>query len=136
MPVIVERVKPELERLSPGVVLDRIQPGGKDGPNKEVLAPVPLGQLWWDSWVLGGPSDAFQLRVPDIRMPANQIWPLHWHGCWIAVVVLDGSVLVGDWWMEKGDILISAADLEYGPLINGPEGCQMFEIFTRDHLAL
>ena len=122
--------------LSPGVVLDQIQPGGRRGPNDEVLRPTLGGQVWSDSWVLGSGEEAFQLRVPDVRMPANQYYPLHYHGCWIAVIILDGTVLIGDWWMKPGDVLVAAADLEYGPVLNGPDGCQLFEIFAQDHLGL
>jgi hypothetical protein len=85
--------------------------------------------------MLGSESDGFQTGIPDIRMPANQYWPLHWHDCWIAVVVLDGRCLIGDWWMGPGDVLISAAELEYGPVVNGPSGCQLFEIFAKQHLS-
>ncbi len=132
----MEREKSGVREILPGITLDKIQPGGKQGPNKEVLRFNLGGQVWTDSWILGSPQDKFQLRIPDIRMPANQYYPLHWHGCWIAVIVLDGTVLIGDWWMKPGDVLVSAADLEYGPVVNGPEGCQLFEIFAQDHIAL
>ena len=122
----------ELEDLAEGVRLSRIRPGGKDGPGGEVHADVPGGQVWTETWALGYPDDEFRLLVPDIRMPPNQYWPLHWHDTWIAIVILDGSCLVGDWWMQPGDVLISAAKLEYGPLVNGPHGCQLFEIFAQD----
>jgi hypothetical protein len=98
------------------------------------LAHVPGGQVWSDLFVVGDEADAFQLSVPDIRLPANQYWPLHWHGCWIAVVILDGTCLIGDWFMQPGDVLISKSELEYGPLVIGPDGCQMFEIFAQHHL--
>jgi hypothetical protein len=120
-------------QIADGIWLDRIQPGGRDGPNREVLASFPGGQVWTDSWALGHAQDSHMLLVPDIRLPANQLWPLHWHDCWIAVVILDGSCLIGDWWMEKGDVLISAAGVEYGPLVIGPSGCQMFEVFAKLH---
>jgi hypothetical protein len=92
--------------------------------------------VWLQSWRLGTDADDFQLDVPDIRMPPNQYWPMHWHGCWIAVVVLDGQCLIGDWWMQPGDVLVSPADLEYGPVVSGPEGTQLFEIFAKQHLSL
>jgi hypothetical protein len=75
------------------------------------------------------------MLIPDIRMAPNQVWPLHWHDCWTAVVVLDGSLLMGDWWMEQGDVLIAAPGVEYGLLLNGPKGCQLLEIFARDILS-
>ena len=99
----------------------------------ELLEDLPGGRVWTDSWMLGTNEDAFQMLVPDIRLPSNQIWPLHWHDCWIAVVILEGSCLIGDWFMQEGDFLISAAELEYGPLVIGPGGCQMFEVFA--HLS-
>ena len=52
-----------------------------------------------------------------------------------AVVVLDGGLLMGDWWMERGDVLIAAPGVEYGMLLNGPQGCQLLEIFARDTLS-
>jgi hypothetical protein len=122
--------KPAPARLGEGLWLDRIQPGGRDGPNREVLSDFPGGRVWTDSWLLGDASSDFHMLIPDIRLPANQFWPLHWHDCWIAVVILDGSCLIGDWWMEKGDVLISADGVEYGPLVIGSSGCQMFEVFA------
>jgi hypothetical protein len=121
--------------ISPGVVLGSFYPGGKDGPNREVLNDFPGGQVWTDILVLGDfEADAFQLAVPDIRLPANQIWPLHWHDCWVGIVILDGACRIGDWWMKPGDVLITGAGLEYGPLLIGAQGCRMFEIFARLHL--
>jgi hypothetical protein len=67
-------------------------------------------------------------------MPANQIWSLHWHDCWVGIVIMDGACMIGDWWMKPGDVLITGAGLEYGPLLVGPRGCRMFEIFAKFHL--
>jgi quercetin dioxygenase-like cupin family protein len=119
------------EQLSAGVTLSRLEPGGKDGPNGEVHDEVPGGQVWGCFWDLGYPTDDFRLTLPDMRLAPNQYWPLHWHDTWISIVVLDGTCLVGDWWMQRGDVLISAAGLEYGPLVSGPSGCQLIEIFAR-----
>jgi hypothetical protein len=135
MAYIYERTKNDINEIAAGVMLDRIQPGGKRGPDDVVLSPKPGGFVYNDYFLLGSKEDEFQMNVPDIRMPPNQIWPLHWHGCWIAVLVLDGTLLVGDWWMNPGDMLISAAELEYGPVVSGPEGCQIFEIFAKNHIA-
>lgn len=133
MPPTMVHEKQAPEQLAPGLWLDRLQPGGRRGPADQVLTETPGGQVWTDMFLLGTQDDAFQMMVPDIRMPANQYWPLHWHDCWIAVVILDGSCLIGDWWMEKGDVLISEKGLEYGPLVIGPDGCQLFEVFARAH---
>jgi hypothetical protein len=113
------------EALSPGVLLERFHPGGKDGPNGEVLSNTRGGQTWSEMFLLGDQSDAFQMLVPDIRLPANQLWPLHWHDCWTVVLILEGQCLIGDWWMQPGDVFITI----------GPQGCRMFEIFAKAHLA-
>jgi len=123
------------EKLGEGVWLDSLQPGGRFGPKRDVFDPVMGGLVWSEYFHFGSEDDDFVLTVPDIRLPAHQYWPLHWHGCWIAVVILEGTCLIGDWTMEVGDVLISAADLEYGPLVVGPDGCQMFEVFAKLHLA-
>jgi hypothetical protein len=132
--VIVGRKEPVI--LAPGITLDPIKPGGKDGPGGCVRQEHPGGKVWQDFWFLGTEKDDFQLSIPDIRMPANQYWPLHWHDCWIAVVVLDGSCLVGDWWMQPGDVIVTEAELEYGPLVVGPSGAQIFEVFAKHHLLV
>ena len=123
------------EELFPGVRLRRFYPGGKNGPNGELHLDTPGGQGWSESLLLGESNDAFQMMVPDIRLPANQYWPLHWHDCWTAVVVVEGECLIGDWWMKEGDVFITEPALEYGPLVIGPQGCRLFEIFAQAHLA-
>jgi hypothetical protein len=122
------------QAIAPGVTLEQLAPGGKAGPHGETLSDVVGGLVWSDIFLLGDPADAFQVTVPDLRMPANQYWPMHWHDCWIAIVVLEGRCLVGDWWMGPGDVLITEAGLEYGPLLVGPQGCRLFEIFAKHHL--
>jgi hypothetical protein len=124
-----------VETLAPGLTLRRLHPGGLGGPDGEVGWPTPGGQTWSESILLGGRDDAFQMLIPDIRLPANQLWPLHWHDCWTLVLVLEGSCCIGDWWMDQGDVFIAAPELEYGPLLIGPGGCRMFEIFSQAHLA-
>lgn len=135
MRVIVPTKKHHSEQLFPGVELLRLYPGGKGGPHGEVLYDTPGGQAWTHNFYLGDDSDAFQMLVPDIRLPANQLWPLHWHDCWTAVVIIEGTCLIGDWWMQAGDVFITEPSLEYGPLVIGPQGCRMFEIFSHADLA-
>ena len=118
-----------LEQLAPGVSLRRLYPGGKAGPDGIVANPIPGGQTWSEHFMLGGSGDAFQMLVPDIRMPANQLWPMHWHDCWTVVVVIEGGCLIGDWSMHQGDVFAAAPSVEYGPLLIGPAGCRLLEIF-------
>jgi hypothetical protein len=135
MPVFVFDGAPS-DAVAPGVTRSRLEPGGKDGPAGFVRdSDHPGGATWSQMWFLGRPEDEWRMLVPDIRMAPNQIWPLHWHDCWTAVVVLDGTLMMGDWWMEAGDVLIAAPGVEYGPLLNGPRGCELLEIFARDILS-
>ncbi len=135
MPVIIFNDSPS-DTLAPGVTRSRLAPGGKDGPGGIVRdSDQPGGCTWTEMWYLGRPQDEWRMQIPDIRMAPNQMWPLHWHDCWTAVVVLDGSLLMGDWWMRRGDVLIAAPGVEYGLLLNGPGGCQLLEIFARDILS-
>lgn len=123
------------ESLAPGVSHVRFYPGGKDGPNRECLLPTPGGQTWSDMVVLGGKNDDFQMMIPDIRMPANQYWPMHWHDCWTVVLLVEGECRIGDWWMKPGDVFVTEPSIEYGPMVVGPEGCRLFEIFAQAHLS-
>ena len=118
-----------LEEIAAGIALRRLYPGGKAGPDNVVANAIPGGQTWSESIMLGNQDDAFQLLVPDIRMPPNQIWPMHWHDCWTSVVVIEGGCLIGDWYMVEGDVFIAAPSVEYGPLLIGPKGCRLLEVF-------
>jgi hypothetical protein len=133
--IIVPTEKYASQLLLPGVSLESFYPGGKNGPNGECLLNTPGGQGWTETLLLGDKDDSFQMLVPDIRLPANQCWPLHWHDCWTAVLVLEGQCLIGDWWMQPGDVFITEPSLEYGPLVIGPQGCRLFEIFAQAHLS-
>jgi hypothetical protein len=117
------------EQISPGVTFRRLYPGGMKGPNNEVCNDIPGGQTWSEIVMLGEPGRETVFALPDIRMPPNQIWPLHWHDCWTLVLVLEGRCLIGDWYMETGDVFVAEPSIEYGPLLIGPMGCRLLEIF-------
>lgn len=124
------------EVVAPGVVRSRLEPGGKAGPDGAVRDSKQFGGATWSQMFnLRGPEDSWGYLIPDIRMAANQIWPLHWHDCWTAVVLVDGVMEIGDWRMERGDVLIAGPGVEYGPLVVGPEGVQILEVFARDILS-
>lgn len=123
------------DEILPGVTLEKFYPGGKDGPNGETHFNTIGGQAWSEIIMLGGADDAFQMALPDIRMPRNQFWPLHWHDCWTVVLIVEGECLIGDWLLKEGDLFIAAPSIEYGPLLVGPQGCRLFEIFAQMHLS-
>src|SRR5262249_51795715 len=49
--------------------------------------------------------------------------------CWTVVVIVEGKCLLGDWYMEPGDVFIAEPSIEYGPLLIGPMGCRLLEVF-------
>jgi hypothetical protein len=138
-----------VEQLAPGVHLRRLYPGGMAGPNRETYSDLPGGQVWSESLILESEVDERKMIVPDIRMPPNQWFPPHWHDCWTVVVVIEGKCMIGDWYMDTNDVFIAAPSIEYGPLVPGPMGCRLLEIFGdlelspggygpeyRDHITL
>ena len=118
------------EQIAPGITFRRLYPGGMRGPDGIVANDIPGGQTWSEIVMLGDQGDDFIFGLPDIRMPPNQLWPMHWHDCWTVVVVLEGRCLVGDWYMETGDVFVAAPSVEYGPLLIGATGCRLLEIFS------
>lgn len=118
-----------LEQLAPGVSLRRLHPGGMAGPNNEIRNDIAGGQTWSEIVMLGSEQDDFIYALPDIRMPPNQIWPMHWHDCWTVVIVIEGRCMIGDWYMSVGDVFVAAPSVEYGPLLIGSMGCRLLEIF-------
>jgi hypothetical protein len=118
-----------VEEIAPGITLRRLYPGGMRGPKDEVSNDIAGGQAWSEIVMLGDQGRESIFALPDIRLPPNQIWPLHWHDCWTVVVVLEGRCLIGDWYMETGDVFVAAPSVEYGPLVIGSMGCRMLEIF-------
>lgn len=118
-----------VEQLAPGVTWRRLHPGGMMGPDNAIRNDIPGGQTWSEIVMLGTEQDDFIMGLPDIRLPPNQVWPLHWHDCWTVVVVLEGRCMIGDWYMQTGDVFVAAPSIEYGPLVIGTMGCRMLEIF-------
>ena len=119
-----------VEDLAPGVTWRRLYPGGMAGPDDVTRNEIPGGQTWSEIVMLGSESDGRIMALPDIRLPPNQLWPLHWHDCWTVVVILEGGCTIGDWYMDVGDVFIAAPSIEYGPLLIGPRGCRLLEIFA------
>ena len=80
--------------------------------------------MWTQPFVLGDSGDDFTLSIPDIRMPPNQIWPLHWHDCCIAVIVIriDGREL------KKGAIIIARSDSEILAIEGVHAGAQLLDL--------
>ena len=54
---------------------------------------------------------------------------MHWHDCWTILIIVEGNVLLGDWYAGDQDVFVAAPGVEYGPILAGPRGCRLFELF-------
>lgn len=117
------------EQIAPGVTFRRFYPGGMAGPNRECYWDTPGGQQFSESVMLGKEGDDVIMCLPDIRLPPNQILPMHWHDCWTILIIVEGNVLLGDWYAGDQDVFVAAPGVEYGPIQAGPRGCRLFELF-------
>ena len=118
------------EEIAPGITFRRLYPGGMAGPKRECYIDKPGGQTWSEGFTFGAAHDDFVMTVPDIRLPPQQFFPMHWHDCWTVVLITEGKCMIGDWYMETGDVFVAAPSIEYGPLIVGTMGCRLLEIFA------
>ena len=65
------------EEIAPGVTFRRLYPGGMAGPNRECYWDTPGGQQFSEAVMLGQEGDDVIMCLPDIRLPPNQILPMH-----------------------------------------------------------
>jgi quercetin dioxygenase-like cupin family protein len=90
--------------------------------------------------VLAGPGvhedhDAEAVVMLAVEFAPNFYTAAHQHVTGHIEVVLEGSIQVGDRLEVAGDIRITPANVSYGPLTSGPEGCKLLEIFpNRDSI--
>jgi hypothetical protein len=85
--------------------------------------------------MLGAEGDSVIMTLPDIRLPPNQCLPMHWHDCWTILIIVEGKVIIGDWYAQDQDVFVAAPGVEYGPIVAGPMGCRLFELFGDLSLA-
>ena len=80
-------------------------------------------------FVLGGDEDPDAPRMYYARIEADQSGPRHAHAGWTINVVLQGNCRMGDIDLNPGQVLTCAPNIQYGPLMPGPEGVTILEIF-------
>ena len=55
---------------------------------------------------------------------------VHYHDCDYCSIVVEGSIEISHVRHEVGDMRFVKAGTVYGPLITGPEGCTVIDIFA------
>lgn len=81
---------------------------------------------------MGGEKDTNCPAVTYVRLEPGDVAPRHAHGGWTVNVVVAGSCHIGDFpdmEMKPGSVLTSAPNVQYGPVIPGPQGVTLYEIF-------
>ena len=80
---------------------------------------------------LGGPADHDCPAVTYVRIEPHQSGPRHAHAGWTINIVIEGSCCMGEIVLAPGDVLTCAPNVQYGPLVPGPDGVTLLEIFDR-----
>ena len=78
-----------------------------------------------------GNADGDPANINYVRMEPHQRAPRHAHAGWTMNVVLAGGCLMGEHPMKSGDVLICEPGIQYGPIVPGPEGVTLLEIFDK-----
>ena len=71
-------------------------------------------------------DDRFPITI--VRFPPNFVFPRHWHTEGEFVMVLKGSMNVGDRTLGVGECAYNDARTIYGAEAAGPEGCEFLMI--------
>ena len=107
----------------PGMSLDLVTEGAIRSPYS-IFREFPLGK-----------STAEQCSIVTyVRLEAGDPAPRHAHAGWTINIVVEGSCRLEDFpdvVLGPGHILTCEPNLQYGPVIPGPQGVTLFEIFDR-----
>lgn len=65
-----------------------------------------------------------------VRYDPNAVIGVHYHDCDYCSVVVEGSIEISRVKHQTGSMRFVKAGTVYGPLVAGPEGCTMIDIFA------
>jgi hypothetical protein len=85
-----------------------------------------MGDAW--QWGIGDEADPSRPVIMYIRMTPEHYSPAHTHRTWAAVVIVEGSIKIGDRWLKAGDVMLAPPNVRYGPFEPGPSGVGLLEI--------
>src|SRR5580704_5325112 len=88
---------------------------------------TPIGKACFID--IGDPADPTRPLVALIDYAAGTVIPPHSHGTDYTSMVVSGTIEVTRRWHRAGDLRVVRAGTVYGPLVAGPEGCRVVEIF-------
>jgi hypothetical protein len=79
-------------------------------------------------WDLGEPNNPGRGVLLDTRLQPGENYPPRWHQEWRALLVMDGSMKVGETKISKNDMVIVEPNIEFGPFEPGPQGVHLLEV--------
>jgi hypothetical protein len=81
-----------------------------------------------EKWLVFPEPDSDRFPIVIVRFPPNYVFPRHWHTEGEFVMVLKGSMRVGDRELGSGGTAYNDAFTIYGAEAAGPEGCEFLLI--------
>jgi quercetin dioxygenase-like cupin family protein len=81
-----------------------------------------------EKWLVFPEPDSDRFPITIVRFPANFTFPRHWHTEGEFIMVLKGSMNVGERTLGPGDSAYNDARTIYGAEAAGPEGCEFLMI--------
>lgn len=84
---------------------------------------------------IGSPDQERRPLLAFVRYPPGARVPAHWHDTDYCSIVIDGEIEITRQRHGPGSIRIVKARTAYGPLVVGPEGCRVIDVFA-DHTGI
>jgi hypothetical protein len=94
---------------------------GVKGITKSLLAPG-------NRWDLGEPNDPDRGVMSASRLEPGVRSPAHQYGDWHSILVLDGSMRIGDDTLGRDDLLLIRPNSPVGMIEAGPDGAKILDI--------
>jgi len=95
----------------------------------------PGAGVYFKLFRIGEGESEEQAGMLVVEIPPHFEIPEHHHRVWHQEIILAGEAEVGGDVLRPGDMRIVPAGAVYGPVIAGPAGCRLVEIFERSGRA-
>jgi len=80
------------------------------------------------TWDLGAAGDPDRGLMASVRLGRGEVRPERTYGDWAAILVLDGSVRLGDRAVERGQFLLIRPGGRLSELVGGEAGAELLEL--------
>ncbi len=115
-------IQPEATKRRPQLHASWVDPG--------TWKNHPLHDLKSCRFMIGDPDNSDSVAVVVVEYAPGAVVGAHFHRTDYTSVVVRGSMKVTNKVEQTGSIRFVTAGTGYGPLVAGPEGCTVIDIFT------